>query len=226
VSVIIRATNISKKYNTTSTQSELKPMDLSIKQGQIYVIEGKSGSGKSTLLNILGGMEKPTFGSVYYKDRSIYDLPDNDQAKIRGEKFGFIFQSFQLIPELTVKENIELPLQFNARLKNRKRVNELAEGLGIQSQLHKKPTFLSGGEQQRVAIARALITSPEIIFADEPTGNLDEGTSKRIVEILTTLCVQQHVSLVVVTHEKNLFDHPHNLYTMYNGKLQAEYEHV
>lgn len=226
MSYIISGTDISKKYYTNSNRSVLKTIQFSIKEGAIYVIEGKSGSGKSTLLSILGGMEKPTLGKVYYKNRSLYDLNDIEQAKIRGEKFGFVFQSFQLIPELTVKENIELPLQFIGNTKNKRNVNDLAEELGIISHLDKKPTFLSGGEQQRVAIARALITSPEIIFADEPTGNLDQSTSKIIVNILTKLCIQQHVSLVVVTHEKNLFDHPHNLYTMQDGKLQVEYEHV
>jgi ABC-type lipoprotein export system ATPase subunit len=226
VTYIIRATDITKKYNKNSNQNVLKTTQFSIEKGVIYVIEGKSGSGKSTLLNILGGMEKPTQGKVYYKNDSLYDLNDIKQAKIRGEKFGFVFQSFQLIPELTVKENIELPLQFIDNPKNSRNVQELAEELGIISQLHKKPTFLSGGEQQRVAIARALITSPEILFADEPTGNLDQVTSKIIVDILTRLCIQQHVSLVVVTHEKQLFNHPHNLYTMQDGKLKAEYEHV
>ncbi|MEK5066104.1 ABC transporter ATP-binding protein [Cytobacillus sp. FSL R5-0596] len=175
-------------------------MQFSISKGEISIIEGKSGSGKSTLLSILGGMEQPTKGKVYYNNHSLYDLSDYEQSKIRGEKFGFIFQSFQLIPELTAKENIELPLEFIGNNKSEWKVFELAEELGIKYQLDKKPPFLSGGEQQRVAIARALITSPEVIFADEPTGNLDENTSKVIVNLLTKLCLQQHVSLVVVTN--------------------------
>ncbi|MCD4837583.1 ABC transporter ATP-binding protein [Neobacillus sedimentimangrovi] len=226
MSYIIRATDISKKYNSNYHQTVLKPTQFTIKKGAIYVIEGKSGSGKSTFLSILGGMEKPTQGKVFYKNYSLYDLDDKEQAKIRGEKFGFVFQSFQLIPELTVKENIKLPLQFIDPPKNKKSVKELAEELGIISHLNKKPTFLSGGEQQRVAIARALITSPEVIFADEPTGNLDQFTSKIIVDVLTKLCTEQQVSLVVVTHEKNLFHHPHNLYTMQDGKLKVEFENV
>lgn len=226
MTVILKAMDISKKYNSYINESVLNNTHLSIKPGEIYVIEGKSGSGKSTLLNILGGMEKPTIGKVYYHNRSFYDLNDNEQAKIRGEKFGFIFQSFQLIPELSVQENIELPLQFITKPKNEILVKELAKELGIESQLHKKPAFLSGGEQQRVAIARALITSPEILFADEPTGNLDQATSRRIIDLLTSLCVNQHVSLLVVTHEKNLFNHPHHLFTMQKGKLKVEQEHV
>jgi len=215
---IITATNISKKYNHLSEQSALKNTQFTVGAGEIHVIEGKSGSGKSTLLNILGGMENPSLGHVYYRNRSFYDLDDKEQALIRGEKFGFVFQSFELIPELTVKENIELPLQFNSNT-HKYDVNKIAQELELEKQLHKKPAFLSGGEQQRVAIARAIITSPDVIFADEPTGNLDEATSKKVVCTLEKLVDDHGVSLVVVTHEKNLFAHKHNLYSMENGVL-------
>ena len=220
---VMKGLNIHKRYNHHSILTDIQ---ISIKKGEICIIEGKSGSGKSTLLNILGGMEKPTSGQVYYDNCSIYDLNDQGQAKIRGEKFGFIFQSFQLIPELSVRENIALPLQFIDEKISLAAVDDIANKLGIHDQLDKKPAFLSGGQQQRVAIARALITSPQIIFADEPTGNLDETTSKVVVELLVELCQKNDTALVIVTHQKGLITLPHTLYKMKNGRLEQECPHV
>ncbi|MET3574236.1 ABC transporter ATP-binding protein [Bhargavaea ullalensis] len=211
------ADNISKSFNGKTV---VRATSLKIRKGSIHVIEGKSGSGKSTLLSMLGGMEKPDKGEVRFKGSSLYRLNDTEQSKVRGTSFGYVFQSFHLIPELTVKENIELPLQFNPRGVKKHRVDEIADALGISSQLEKRPDFLSGGEQQRVAIARAVITNPDILFADEPTGNLDQATSKTVVELLTTLVESMQISLVVVTHEQNLFSHPHHLYQMENGRLR------
>lgn len=223
MSTILRAENITKKYNYEMQNNILEKTCFTVEQGSIHVIKGKSGSGKSTFLSIIGGMEFPTSGKVYYKNESLYDLSDEKQSKIRGEKFGFVFQSFQLIPELTVRENIELPLILLKRKKKEKlkeSVNELAKELGIGYQLDKRPSFLSGGEQQRVAIARALITEPEILFADEPTGNLDQTTTKSIISLLTKLNKDKNLSLVIVTHEPNLFQTPHYLYSLKNGKLE------
>lgn len=227
MSVLIKADGISKRYTVNSHYMELKPTSLTIEKGKIYVIEGQSGAGKSTLLSILGGMEEPSMGKIYYKGNSFFDLSEEKQAEIRGKYYGFVFQSYQLIPELTVQENIELPLKFVKNKKdNIQHTHELAAYLGIHSQLHKHPEYLSGGEQQRVAIARALITSPEIIFADEPTGNLDTITTKKIIKLFTELCTEKSISFVVVTHEKNLFDHPHTLFKMKNGVLGVAEEHV
>lgn len=220
LSIILRACNVSKSFNTFKGNRIINNISFSIKKGTISVIKGKSGTGKSTFLSILSGMLKPDSGNVYFKNTSLYDLTDEEQAKIRGESFGFVFQSFQLIPELTVKENIELPLQFTQKKRNiDNKLIELTKYLGIYSHLNKKPSFLSGGEQQRVAIARSLIMSPEIIFADEPTGSLDEITSKTTIDLLTQLSIEQGVSLVVVTHEERLINHPHNLYIMKDGEL-------
>ncbi|MGN1401262.1 MAG: ABC transporter ATP-binding protein [Bacillus sp. (in: firmicutes)] len=157
------------------------------------------------------------------KNKSLYDLPDKEQSRIRGELFGVVFQSFQLIPELTVRENIELPLNF-IKKEPKWDSRDLATELGIEKHLDKRPGFLSGGEQQRVAIARALITSPKILFADEPTGNLDDRTTRMIADLLTRLSHTQQLSLVIVTHEKNLIPSPHNLYKITDGHLKAEYE--
>ncbi|WP_342514538.1 ABC transporter ATP-binding protein [Sporosarcina sp. FSL K6-1522] len=214
---LLVADNISKSFNGKNI---VKPVNFTIQQGSIHVIEGKSGSGKSTLLSMLGGMEKPDRGDIRFNGHSLYRLGDNEQSKIRGTSFGYVFQSFHLIPELTVKENIELPLQFNSRGVEKDRVSEIANRLGIASHLHKRPDFLSGGEQQRVAIARAVIMEPQIIFADEPTGNLDQTTTKTVIELLSNLTSSLNIALVVVTHEQHLFTQPHHLYTMEDGSLK------
>ncbi|MBS3678694.1 ABC transporter ATP-binding protein [Ornithinibacillus massiliensis] len=223
MSIVLSASRISKTFS--NELEVIKPTSFEIEKGKIYVIEGKSGSGKSTFLSMLAGIEEPTLGKVFYRDRSLYDLNDNEQARIRGESFGFVFQSFHLIPELSVKENIELPLMFNQK-DNIFKTQYLAERLEIEYLLEKKPHQLSGGEQQRVAIARALITLPEIIFADEPTGNLDYATTRKVVDLLCQLCSDYRLSLVIVTHEKNLIENPHHLYTMQNGELKVERTNV
>ena len=217
---ILKANQLIKAYDRNSDHQVVKSITLSVKEGDIHVIQGKSGSGKSTLLSMLGGMETPTSGKVYYKDASFYDLTEEQQANIRGEAFGFVFQSLNLIPEFTVLENIELPLQFINNKNKKWDTEELARILEIEKHLQKKPYALSGGEQQRVALARALITSPKILFADEPTGNLDPSTTKVIIELLTGLNQSQGLTLIVVTHEKELFQHPHRLYVMHNGRLK------
>ncbi|PWW00871.1 putative ABC transport system ATP-binding protein [Paenibacillus cellulosilyticus] len=220
---LMKAVNICKKYVPSSDSMELRPQSLSLEKEKIYVIKGKSGSGKSTLLNILGGIDRPTLGSVYYNGQSLYDLPDKEQSRIRNENFGFVFQSFNLIPEFTVKENIILPKYFN-RYSNitPASISRMAEEMGIGSLLNRKVYQLSGGEQQRVAIARALITDPEILFADEPTGNLDSETSKVIVNLLTRTVTSRRATLVVVTHEEKLIDCEHTDLTISDGKIKVE----
>lgn len=223
MSNILEVVDITKRYSINHRKNALEKTNIHFKKGSINVIQGKSGSGKSTLLNIIGGMEFPTSGKVYFNNESFYDLPDSRQSNIRGEKFGFVFQSFQLIPELTVKENIELPLKFIKKKINEDHVmiENLTNELGITNLLNKKPSFLSGGEQQRVAIARALITEPDILFADEPTGNLDHITTKSIVNLLTKLNSEKNLTLIVVTHEPNLFQLPHLLYFIRDGVLEV-----
>lgn len=226
MSIILRTDGISKSFNTYNNHLVVKPTTFSVESGKIYIIEGKSGSGKSTFLSIIGGLEKPSKGKVLFEGKSFYDLDDNEQSKIRGKSFGFVFQSFQLVPELTVKENIELPLKFIKGSDNKLNIEELAIDLAIEKHLGKKPNYLSGGEQQRVAIARALITCPKILFADEPTGNLDEETSKLVISLLTKLSHKYNISLVIVTHEKDLIKGPHFLYKMHEGVLKVETNHV
>lgn len=220
--IVLKAEEICKTYSTFNTQTVVKPSSFIVKKGEVYVIEGKSGSGKSTFLSMLGGLEKPSKGKVYFNNKSFYDLNDKEQSLIRGRSFGFVFQSFQLVPELTIKENIELPLKFMKSNKRNLNLDELVDELGIKNHLNKKPNYLSGGEQQRVAIARALITCPDILFADEPTGNLDQETSSTVVNLLSKLSNKYNISLIIVTHEKNLIKGQHHLYKMNDGILKVK----
>ncbi|WP_028562871.1 ABC transporter ATP-binding protein [Paenibacillus pinihumi] len=220
---ILRANNISKKYNPDSINYELQSTSISLEKGITYVIKGKSGSGKSTLLNILGGIDRPTSGSVFFKNRSFYDLSDKEQSKIRNKEIGFIFQNFNLIPELTIEENIELPKYFSKALEiTSHSIKQISEELGIFQLLKKKPFQLSGGQQQRVAIARALITNPEIIFADEPTGNLDDFNSRNISNVLCNIAMKKETTVVIVTHQKNLIDYKHVGIVLEDGILSME----
>lgn len=203
----------------------IKQANISLEKGKVYVIEGKSGSGKSTLLSMLGGLEPPTYGKIMFKGKSFYDLEEDEQATIRGKSFGFVFQSFNLIPELTVKENIELPIHFITDKNLILNIQDLTKVLEIDKKLNHKPAYLSGGEQQRVAIARALITNPEIIFADEPTGNLDYKTTKIIVDLLSKLNIERQITLVIVTHERGLINIPHTKFEMKDGQLRVVHQY-
>jgi len=211
---ILSASLISKKYNKNCDNQELKPVSLNFSENRIYLIRGKSGSGKTTLLNILGGMDRPDTGSVYFKQQPFYDLSEKEQALIRNKSFGFVFQSFNLIPELSAMENIMLPKYFNNRLTITNRdIKDLSDELGIGLLLHKEVFRLSGGEQQRVAIARALITEPDLIFADEPTGNLDSINSTNVFDLLIKSVLARKATLLMVTHEERTVEYPHeNLY--------------
>ncbi|WP_152656083.1 ABC transporter ATP-binding protein [Oceanobacillus sp. CFH 90083] len=212
----LRLININKK---SSYRTILNNINFTIKPGSIHVIEGKSGSGKSTLLSIMGGMEEPTAGEVLLDGKNIYKASDQVQSEIRAVEFGFVFQSFHLLPELTSRDNILLPTQFNEEQNSRLNLDNIAKGLQIERLLDSKSMYLSGGEQQRVAIARALINNPSIIFADEPTGNLDEQTSNIVIDFLLNLNKLYHTSLVIVSHQKNLIKTTHTKYFMTDGEI-------
>ncbi|UTR14023.1 ABC transporter ATP-binding protein [Salipaludibacillus sp. LMS25] len=216
MTIVLQAKDLSKDYKGRTV---VRPVNLSLEAGAMYTIRGKSGSGKTTLLSLLGGMEYPSRGSVLIDGQSFYDYPDKEQAKIRGTLFGFIFQYFHLIPEISIYENIRLPLQLSGQLDKEKNIRSLAFELGIESTLSFKPGFLSGGEQQRAAIARAMITEPNVIFADEPTGNLDVESRILIEEKMKSLCMHFNKTLVIVTHDKMTFKHEDYSYWMEDGAL-------
>lgn len=213
---MLQAVHLSKKIN----QNEIvKNINLYVREGSIHVIQGKSGSGKTTLLSMLGGMQEPSSGSVKWNQRSLYSLDDKEQAKVRANEFGFVFQNFQLLEELSAKQNILLPYAIQRKNEVIENFNQLTQFLEIDHLVNNSVHLLSGGERQRVAIVRALITQPKVVFADEPTGQLDEYSTAKLIELLIRLNQQLNVSLVIVTHQKGLIPIPHNKYTMKNGQI-------
>ena len=204
---MIKLENVHKIYKLGKAKVvALRGINLKIESGDYISIMGPSGSGKSTLMNIIGGLDRPTKGRVYIDGRDISRLSDRELAKIRLKKIGFVFQQFNLIPTLTALENVALPMWFAGvnRRKRIKRAKELLRMVGLEGREHHKPKELSGGEQQRVAIARALANNPEVILADEPTGNLDTKTGRKIIEILEKLNKEEGKTLVIVTHDPEI----------------------
>lgn len=189
---------------SNSVISILNGIQLEIKQSESVSIIGASGSGKSTLLGLLAGLDKPTSGKIIIDDIDITELDEDALANIRARKIGFIFQSFQLLPGMTALENVMLPLELLSNENAKQRATTLLERVGLSERFHHYPKQLSGGEQQRVAIARAFTTQPELLFADEPTGNLDKNTGQSIIDLLFELNKEQGTTLVIVTHDDNL----------------------
>ena len=199
---MIRLENISKQYDLGAVVvSALDEVSLEILQGEYVAIMGPSGSGKSTLMNIIGILDEPTGGAYYLEDYDITRLSDKEQARIRNTNFGFVFQSFNLLTELSAMENVMLPMSYaGISMRDRtKKASELLDRVGMSHRLHHLPTMLSGGEQQRVAIARALANNPDLILADEPTGNLPTEKGEQILQILEELN-SSGVTIVMVTH--------------------------
>ncbi len=204
---MIKLENVYKIYKLGRTEVvALRGVNLEINRGDYISIMGPSGSGKSTLMNIIGCLDRPTKGRVYIDGEDVSKLSDKELAKIRLKKIGFVFQQFNLIPTLTALENVALPMWFAGveRKKRIKRAKELLKIVGLEGREHHKPRELSGGEQQRVAIARALANDPEVILADEPTGNLDTKTGTRIIDILEKLNKLEGKTLIIVTHDQEI----------------------
>ena len=190
--------------NGARTVEILRGIDLVIPQGQFVAIMGSSGSGKSTLLGLLAGLDSPSEGEVVLDGLSIGNLAEDKLAEVRGSKIGFVFQSYQLIPTLTALENVLLPHELNARGDGKAKANALLTTVGLADRLQHYPIQLSGGEQQRVALARAFILDPPIVFADEPTGNLDSSNGQHVLELLTERQREARTTLVMVTHDPQI----------------------
>jgi putative ABC transport system ATP-binding protein len=182
----------------------LKDVSFSIPQGDFVAIVGPSGSGKTTLLGLLAGLDTPTRGRVILDGHDLTTMSENERARLRGEKVGFVFQTFQLIPTLTARENIQVPLELQGNNGASERARELLERVGLEQRGHHFPMQLSGGEQQRVALARAFANSPRILFADEPTGNLDAASGARVFDLLASLNRDSGSTIVLVTHDASL----------------------
>ncbi|MCH8941533.1 MAG: ABC transporter ATP-binding protein [Bacteroidetes bacterium] len=219
----IKAVNISKSYqNDKKVKLEvLKSISLEIEKSKITVIVGASGAGKSTLLHILAGLDTPDEGAVFYNNKNIFEFNENELSIFRNKNIGLVFQFHHLLPEFTAEENVFIPqlIKDTSLDKAKERASELLELVGLSNRATHKPSELSGGEQQRVAVARALANDPQIIFADEPTGNLDTVNSEAIHKIILELRDKYKKTLVIVTHNRGLVNFADNVFEMKDGKL-------
>jgi putative ABC transport system ATP-binding protein len=199
---VVAAADVTRRYGSGDTAVDaLRGISLEIAQGRLTAVMGPSGSGKSTLMHILAGLDKPTSGSVAIAGTEITTLKDSDLTKLRRKHIGFVFQFFNLLPMLTAEENVTLPLSIAGEKPERGFFDELISKVGLQDRLHHRPAELSGGQQQRVAIARALVSRPTVLFADEPTGNLDSTTSHEILELMRDSVDHYGQTMVMVTHD-------------------------
>ena len=219
--MIIELKGITKFYELgTQTVKALDGIDLLISEHELVSIMGQSGSGKSTLMNIIGCLDVPTSGSYRFVGAEVSDLDDNELAQIRGEKIGFVFQTFNLLPRISALQNVELPMiyfGYSAKERNRRALKALEE-VGLSDRISHKPTELSGGQKQRVAIARALVNEPSIILADEPTGNLDSKTGEEIMELFLTLH-DKGQTFIIVTHERHISEYTKRKISLKDGKV-------
>jgi putative ABC transport system ATP-binding protein len=219
MSGIIVAKNLCKVYRRGREEiSALKNVDFHVDEGEFVSIIGPSGSGKTALLNLLGCLDTPTSGILRLNGTETSGMKESELVRLRRQNIGFVFQQFYLIPTLTARENIELPLLFSRKTDNKKRIDEALQMVGLGDRGDHLPGQLSGGEMQRVAIGRALINDPKIILADEPTGNLDSVTSHRIFELFRELN-RKGLTLVVVTHNIELARQAHKMYTLRDGRI-------
>jgi putative ABC transport system ATP-binding protein len=202
--VVVAARELRRRYGDGDTAVDaLRGVSLSVSEGELVAVMGPSGSGKSTLMHLLAGLDRPTSGRVWIGDTEVTDLGDTQLTKLRRRHIGFVFQFFNLLPMLTAKENILLPLELAGEKADPAWVNQLVRAVGLDDRLSHRPAELSGGQQQRVAIARALVSRPTVVFADEPTGNLDSRTGAEILELLESAAVDLGQTTVMVTHDAN-----------------------
>jgi putative ABC transport system ATP-binding protein len=219
MSSIIEAKNLTKIYRRGREEIQaLKNVDFNVNEGEFVSIVGPSGSGKTALLNVLGFLDTPTGGSLRLNGLETRELKERELVKLRRDNIGFVFQQFYLMPTLTARENIDLPLLFSRKEGKKDRIDEILQMVGLEERGDHLPGQLSGGEMQRVAIGRALVNDPKIILADEPTGNLDSATSQMIFELFNELN-RKGLTLIVVTHNLDLARHAQKTYTLMDGQI-------
>ncbi len=220
---ILKVENLNKTYKSGTI--EVKALDnisFSVEKGDFVAIVGSSGSGKSTLLHILGGVDRPTSGKVYLNGKDVYKLNENNLAIFRRREVGLIYQFYNLIPILNVKENITLPVLLDGKKPDSKYLNEIIHTLGLDNRVNHLPNELSGGQQQRVSIGRALMNHPALLLADEPTGNLDSKASSEIMELLQVSNEKYNQTIIMITHDKNLAINAKRIITINDGKIISD----
>ena len=217
---ILRAAHISKYYTIGERRAMvLNDISLQLEAGEFAVISGASGSGKTTLLTVLSGLDKPSNGRVWLGEQDITDFDENRLAPLRNRLIGFVFQAFHLVPSLTSMENIMFPAELNRDPEAPEKASQLLQRVGLWERRHNRPEQLSGGEKQRVAICRALINNPQLVFADEPTGNLDSENSREVVELLLELQQEFNTTLLLATHSSEISDRADRVLSLHDGRL-------
>lgn len=220
MNIVLKTEKLCKYYG--KGENEVKAVDhadISIEQGEFVAVVGKSGSGKSTLLHMMGGLDYPTAGKVYIKDKDIFSLKEDELTVFRRRKIGFIFQAFNLVSAINVWENIVLPIGLDGQILDEAFIRDICTTLAIEKKLHNLPNTLSGGQQQRVAIARALSTKPDIIFADEPTGNLDSRTSEEVIALLKLSAAKYGQTVVMITHDEGIAQMADRILAIEDGRV-------
>lgn len=219
---IITLEDVVKVYKMDGVETvALNGVSLKIKEGEFIAIMGPSGSGKSTMMHLMGCLDRPTSGKIYFEGKDVSRLSDDELAEIRNRKIGFVFQSFYLLPRYTALQNVELPLIYQgvSPKERREKAKSLLEKVGLSDRLYHKPTQLSGGQQQRVAIARALVVNPVVLLADEPTGNLDSKSSHEIMDLISVLHKEEKLTIILVTHERDIAEYAEKIIRMQDGKI-------
>ena len=221
--IVIEITRLVKTLHGGGHKVEiLKSLDLTVPTGQFIAITGQSGSGKTTLLSLIAGLDTPNSGKIVIDEQDITKLDEDELALLRGKRFGFIFQNFHLIPTLTALENVVLSAELNNTPGASKKANDLLGTVGLGERLHHYPAQLSGGEQQRLSLARAFINEPDIILADEPTGNLDSKNSDRIIELILDLHRVKQATIILVTHELHVAERSERILTLADGQIISD----
>jgi putative ABC transport system ATP-binding protein len=222
---IIDVKNLAKSYRDGKTETvALSNATFSVRQGEFLAIMGPSGSGKSTLLHLLGLLDEPTGGEYFFDGKNVSEYSREELAKIRNQKVGFVFQMFNLLPRTSVLENVKLPLVYSTVPEHQwdEKAHQAVKDVGLEHRMFHEPSELSGGERQRVAIARALVNNPEIIFADEPTGNLDSKSGKKVMSIIQHLNEEHGKTIVLITHETTTAEHAERIIRLMDGEIESD----